>query len=257
MLRAVACGVVAGPEVSLHAARPAWKQLLAAQERETATTSSAREAAVSAAIAADLRAMYLRLVAGASDHLLTSVCRHDALYPLGLHDLCDAPQVIHICGDVNRLKQLTKQPTVAVVGARRATAQGREVAYRLGRETAAAGVTVVSGMAFGVDAAAHRGALAADGQTIAVLAGAPSRAYPSSNAALHREIIADGLVISEFPPGAKVARWSFPARNRLIAALAQLTVIVEGRRGSGSIHTAEFAAELGRMVAAVPGSVVS
>lgn len=185
------------------------------------------------------------------------LCVHDEAFPRALGDLTDGPRVVFGCGTAESLAQLDSEPAVALVGARRASPGGREIAYRLGRELAAAGVTVVSGMAFGVDAAAHRGALSAAGLTVAVLAGSPGTAYPAAHAALHRQIAESGIVLSEYPPGARVARWGFPARNRLIAALARVTVAVEGREGSGALHTTEFASQLGRVVAAVPGTVTS
>ncbi len=186
-----------------------------------------------------------------------ALCAHDESFPTALSDLPDGPQVVFGGGATTSLKRLSSEPAVALVGARRASPSGREITYRLGRELAAAGVTVVSGMAFGIDAAAHRGALNAGGLTVAVLAGSPGTAYPAAHAALHRQIAEAGVVLSEFPPGARVARWGFPARNRLIAALATVTVAVEGREGSGALHTTEFATQLGRVVAAVPGTVTS
>ena len=143
---------------------------------------------------------------------------------------------------------------VAVVGTRRASAEGLEVARELGRGLAAAGITVVSGMALGVDSAAHAGALEAGGPTVAVLAGGADRASPASKRALHRELVARHCVLSELPPGFAPHRWCFPARNRTIAALAAATVVVEAAERSGSLITAEVAADLGREVAAVPGS---
>ncbi len=188
---------------------------------------------------------------------LWSLCAHDDRFPPGIAELYDAPPAIFGCGDGDRVARLGREPAVAVVGARRATPGGREVTYRIARDVAAGGVTVVSGMAYGIDAAAHRGSLSAHGLTVAVLAGSPNVPYPAAHMALHREIAARGLVISEFPPGSRVAKWSFPARNRLIAALARVTVVVEGRDGSGATHTTEFATQLGRQVAAVPGNVMS
>jgi DNA processing protein len=122
---------------------------------------------------------------------------------------------------------------------------------------AAAGVTVVSGMALGIDAAAHRGALDAGGPTIAVLAAGPERAYPRRARTLHGRILESGTVVSELPLDGGPRRWMFPARNRLIAALAALTVVVEARSNSGALLTAGRAAELGRTVGAVPGRITS
>lgn len=190
---------------------------------------------------------------------LTAVCRHAPGYPARLLDLDDAPAVLHVAGDHVVLQPLCAAegdvPAIAVVGARRATPYGLDVAGLLGRELAAAGITVVSGMALGVDSAAHAGALAASGPTVAVLACGADVIYPPSKRSLYRRILAGGCAVSEMPPGAPVMRWAFPARNRIIAALAGATVVVEARERSGSLITAEIATDLGRPVGAVPGQV--
>ncbi len=157
-----------------------------------------------------------------------------------------------------RLCSGTLEPfgTVTIVGARRATSYGREIARELGRELASAGMVVVSGLAFGVDGCAHRGALDA-GRTIAVLGCGPDVAYPASHRSLWRRIAERGLVLSELPPGATPWRWTFPARNRIMAALAGMTVVVEAAARSGSLITADLAADLGREIGAVPGPVTS
>jgi DNA processing protein len=185
------------------------------------------------------------------------LCRCDARYPRTLDELPDPPAVVYVHGDVARLGQALAAGRVAIVGARRATPYGLEQARVLGRGVAAAGVTVVSGMALGVDAAAHAGALDAGGATLAVLAGGPERAYPASKRRLHERIAALCAVVSELPPGTRARRWCFPARNRIIAALAQATVVVEAGERSGSLITAGLAADLGREVAAVPGLVTA
>ena len=131
------------------------------------------------------------------------------------------------------------------------------MAGALGRGLAAAGITVVSGLALGIDSAAQEGAMAGGGATIAVLAGAAEIAYPRSKAPLHRRIVAEACAVSELPPGFEPFRWCFPARNRIIAGLAQLTLVVEGAERSGSLITADFAMALGREVAAVPGRAAS
>jgi len=152
---------------------------------------------------------------------------------------------------------LPRQPAVAVVGARRATTYGREVAEYLGRELGAAGVWVVSGMARGVDAAAHRGAIAGGGSTAAVWGSGPDRVYPPEHDGLAEEIAASGCLISEYPPGTAPLARHFPERNRVIAGLAQVLVVVEAGERSGSLITARLALEEGREVMAVPGSVFS
>jgi DNA processing protein len=148
-------------------------------------------------------------------------------------------------------------PAVAVVGSRRASDYALEVAHTLGRELAACGIPVVSGMAFGVDSAAHEGALAAAGPTLAVLGSGADVPYPRAKRSLYERIVESGLVLSELPPRSRPFRWSFPARNRIMAGLSAMTVVVEGRYDSGSLITARFAAELGREVGAVPGQVTS
>lgn len=185
------------------------------------------------------------------------LCRCDRRYPPPLRDLPDPPAVLYVHGDVARAEQALGAARVAIVGARRATPYGLGQARVLGRGVAAAGVTVVSGMALGVDAAAHAGALEAEGATVAVLAGGPERAYPASKRRLHERIAATGAVVAEMPPGAQARRWCFPARNRLIAALGQATVVVEAGERSGSLITTGLAADLGREVGAVPGLVTA
>jgi DNA processing protein len=247
---------------------------------------------------------------------LTAVCRCSGEYPERLRELADPPAVLHIAGCPEALE---REDSVAIVGARRGTGYGLEVARSLGRRLAAAGVPVVSGMAMGVDSAAHIGALeraaaeprfgqshglrpaagpaaevavtgpAHPGSTqpnrgpgaaaretdlpsprpnephrtrrpaapIAVLAGGADVAYPPSRRGLHAQLIEHGCVVSELPPGFTAFRWCFVARNRLIAGLAALTVVVEATERSGSLTTADFAEQLGRPVCAVPGPVTS
>jgi DNA processing protein len=183
---------------------------------------------------------------------LTAVCRCRPRYPDRLRTLPDPPAVLHVLG---RAEALGDAEAVAIVGARRATAYGLEVSRTLGRELSAAGVPVVSGLAMGVDAAAHVGALERAAPPVAVLAAAADVAYPARHRRLHAEIAARGCVVSEMPPGFTAFRWSFVARNRIIAALAAVTVVVEAAERSGSLTTADFAADLGRAVGAVPGRI--
>jgi DNA processing protein len=183
-------------------------------------------------------------------------CRHGDPYPAGLRDADDAPWALIGRGDPGLLDGLEPFGAVTIVGSRRATSYGREVARELGRELAAAGMVVVSGFAFGVDGCAHRGAVEA-GRTIAVLGCGPDTAYPAAHRSLWRRICEKGLVISELPPGAAPWRWTFPARNRIMAALAGMTVVVEAAARSGSLITADLAADLGRDLGAVPGPVTS
>jgi DNA processing protein len=194
-----------------------------------------------------------------SQAAIAAVCRHDGGYPRRLLHAADAPAILHVAGDVQRLTALAddKLPAVAVVGARRAGHDALEVARGLGRGLAAAGVTVVSGMALGVDSAAHAGALEVGGPTLTVLASGADVPYPPSKRGLYRQLVRSQAVVSEMPPGFRPFRWGFPARNRTIAGLASLTIVVEAAERSGSLITAELAQELGRAVGAVPGSVLA
>jgi DNA processing protein len=187
---------------------------------------------------------------------LEAVCRHDDAYPTPLHDLAGPPAVLFVSSR-QRLRELSAEPVVALVGARRASPYGLRIARALGRGLSAARVTVASGMALGVDSAAHAGALEAGARTIAVLGGGADVAYPRTKRALHGRLLRESVVVSELPPGASVRRWSFPARNRTIAALARVTVVVEAAERSGALITARVARELGRDVAAVPGEATA
>jgi DNA processing protein len=186
-----------------------------------------------------------------------SICRHHERYPSGLGDAADAPWALIGRGDHALLCDLEPQAAVTIVGSRRATAYGREVARELAREVSTAGLLVISGLAFGIDACAHRGALDAEGRTLAVLGCGPDAPYPAAHRTLWRQVVQTGAVISELPPGSTPWRWSFPARNRVMAALAGMTVVVEAAARSGSLITADLAADLGRDLGAVPGPVTS
>lgn len=175
----------------------------------------------------------------------------DAEYPEGLLRLPDPPASLFVRG----CAFVPWPPAVAVVGARACTPYGREVAELLGRGLAAEGVMVVSGAARGIDGAAHRGALAAGGLTTAVLGSGIDVDYPRTHRRLIQRIAQTGAVMSEYPPGVLPLPHRFPARNRMVAALARGVVVVEGAPGSGSLITAEFAGDLGGDVMAVPGGV--
>jgi DNA processing protein len=177
----------------------------------------------------------------------------DEEYPRPLAEIADPPLVLFAAGRVDRLRL----PAVAVVGSRSATRYGRDVAARLGRDLSGVGVPVVSGLARGVDAAAHEAALDGPGGTIAVLGCGIDVDYPRENARLKARIAAEGLVLSEFPPGTEPFPRNFPIRNRIIAGLSAGVVVVEASRRSGSLITARLAADFGRDVFAVPGSVFS
>jgi DNA processing protein len=188
---------------------------------------------------------------------LESICRCDAEYPERLRALHNPPAALHVAGGLGRFLALAAEDPVAIVGARRGSQYGLEVARSLGRGLGRAAVTVLSGMALGIDCAAHAGALSADAPTVAVLPGPADRPYPRGRRALYRQIIARGAAVSELPPGASVWRWAFPARNRIIAGLAASTVVVEAGARSGSLLTAGYARSLRRPVGAVPGRVTS
>ena len=189
---------------------------------------------------------------------LDSVCRHESDYPAALLDPLDAPRMLYLHGERRHLERLQSDPAVAVVGSRRPSDYGTEVAYSLGLNLSSCGVVVVSGMAFGIDSAAHEGGLNGGGRsTIAVLGSGADVPYPRSKRRLYGRIVSEGLVVSEMPPGFEPFRWCFPARNRIMAALATMTIVVEGTPKSGSLITAHLAADLGKEVGAVPGQVTS
>ncbi len=210
---------------------------------DDAERNGARPAALAAAdtALADAARLHMRLLAWG-----------DPALPASLGDLDDRPPVLWALGDVALLGDL---PRVAIVGTRRATAYGMRVARALAGACARAGACVVSGMARGIDSAAHRAALDAGGTTIAVLGTGADIAYPTANRALHAEIGSRGLLLSEYPPGERANGGSFPRRNRIIAALAPLTIVVEAGVKSGALITAAYANTLNRAVAAAPGPI--
>lgn len=219
-------------------------------------------AAVGGGLQQDIEAQLERFDAGsvrwrALDAGLEVICGCDAAYPERLRELPSAPSVLHIAGGLGRFRELVAADPVAVVGARAASPYGIDVARSLSRGLASAGVAVISGMALGIDSAAHAGALACGGTTIAVLPGPADAPYPRSRSGLYRKLLRDGVAISELPPGIPVRRWMFPARNRLIAALGAMTIVVEAGERSGALLTAAWAGRLGRLVGAVPGRVTS
>jgi DNA processing protein len=226
--RGAGCRLAAGGGERLPAAVEAAAFALRASASEVARRERARAEALGATI----------------------VTVSDRGYPQAFRMLDLPPPAIYVQGE------LPDAPAVALVGARRATRYGLDAAEWFARELAAAGVTVVSGAAVGVDEAAHRGALAAPGgRTVAVLGCGLDVDYPRGQRALGRRIAAAGARLTEFPPGRTPLPWQFPVRNRLIAALAQACVVVEAAPRSGSLVTARLALELGREVLAVPGRI--
>jgi DNA processing protein len=176
-------------------------------------------------------------------------------FPLALAQIFDAPLGLFVRGAA--APAVLDLPSVAVVGARSCSTYGTQVARTLGRELAAAGLVVVSGLARGIDGDAHRGALDGGGTTVAVLGCGIDRDYPAVHADLAGRIRATGLIVSEYGPGVEPAPWRFPARNRIVAGLAAATVVVEARERSGALITADLALEEGREVFAVPGEITS
>jgi len=182
------------------------------------------------------------------------VARDDPSFPARLHSIHDPPPGLFVRGSAPL--ELLDRPSVAVVGARACSSYGASVARTLGRELAAAGIVVISGLARGVDAEAHRGALDG-GSTVAVLGCGVDRDYPRAHASLAAKIAETGLIVSEYPPGVEPVPWRFPARNRIVAGLALATVVVEARERSGALITADLALDEGRDVLAVPGEITS
>ncbi len=178
----------------------------------------------------------------------------DADYPPLLREIPDPPSILYVRGDPAAMATLP----VAVVGSRMPTRYGRDTAHRLSQELARRGFTVVSGLAVGIDAAAHEGALAAGGKTVAVLGSGLERIYPAQNVPLARRILSSsGAVASEFEPDAGPEPWRFPVRNRVISGVSLGCLVVEAGVRSGALITARLAADQGREVFAVPGSVHS
>ena len=177
----------------------------------------------------------------------------DEAYPRGLRQIADPPALLYAIGQA----ALLRSPALAVVGSRNATAQGERNAESFARALSDAGLTIVSGLAMGIDAAAHRGGLAGAGSTIAVLGTGIDTVYPRRNTELAAQIAARGLLLSEFPLGTPPAAHNFPRRNRLISGLSQGCLVIEAALASGSLITARSAADQGREVFALPGSIHS
>ncbi len=184
------------------------------------------------------------------NHLLTLA---DPAYPQSLLSSDDPPVLLYAKGRI----EILQRPMLAVVGSRNATAQGERDAEAFSQALGKAGLTVVSGLALGIDAAAHRGALAGSAGTVAIIGTGADRLYPARNEALAREIVADGVILSEFPLGTPALAANFPRRNRIIAGLGLGCLVVEAAPRSGSLITARLAAEAGREVFAIPGSIHS
>jgi DNA processing protein len=173
-------------------------------------------------------------------------------WPVGLSDLDEPPDLLWISGTSR-----PRHPAVAVVGSRCATVAGMQIAGEIGRQLAQTGVQVISGFARGIDAGAHWGAIEAGGSTVAVLGAGIEVAYPRQHAALRQRVLQSGCLLTEYSPATAPTPFQFPRRNRLIAALSDAVIVVEARARSGALSTARWAADLGREVLAVPGSIRS
>ncbi len=187
-------------------------------------------------------------LAAPNHHLLTC---NGPFWPEALRNIPDAPVALFVDGDPG----LLAMPALAIVGSRNPTPQGADNAQQFARYLAGHGLAIVSGLATGIDASAHRGALAANGATVAVLGTGIDQCYPPANRDLQTEIARAGCVVSEYAPGRPAVAGQFPARNRIISGLALGTLVVEATRRSGSLITARLAGEQGRSVFAIPGSI--
>lgn len=175
----------------------------------------------------------------------------DADYPTRLNNIYDRPMCLYLKGSMPE----ENAPSVAIVGARNCSEYGRQMAYDIGRQLAHAGVNVISGMARGIDGAAHGGALSAGGYTMGVLAGGVDKCYPRENIDIYNKMVVTGGIISEYAPGLEPLAKHFPLRNRIISALSDVVVVVEARERSGSLITVDMALEQNKVVAAVPGRI--
>ncbi len=184
-------------------------------------------------------------------NLVKVVEKGEELYPEKLAEIDNPPERLFCIGDL----RLLKKRAVAVVGSRKASEYGKQVAMRIGKEAAENGVVLVSGMAKGIDSFGHLGALKSKGETIAVLGCGIDVCYPKENMKLYEEIKESGLIVSEYPPGTAPKPYMFPERNRIISALSEVIVVVEAGTNSGSLITAEIGASQGKTVMAVPGNI--
>lgn len=238
-----------GQLVAGHGAVEAWARLQSGRDVECAAPSAAveqwrlaaRAMDPEAVLSAHHRAGVVPCVAGQPD------------WPTRLTGDPEPPVVLFQSGN----PQVLAAPTVGIVGTRRCTRYGRDVAFELGAALADAGVVVVSGLALGIDAAAHAGALEAGGVPVGVVASGLDQVYPRPNRGLWKQVIDQGLLVTEHALGVSVARWAFPARNRIIAGLADVVVVVESATKGGSLYTVDAALERDRPVFAVPGPIRS
>lgn len=205
-------------------------------------------------VTAETRAAVARHWQHHCDLGISILLRDNALYPDRLRDSLAPPAVLFCRGDP---RALSDKPTVAIIGTRAPTRYGIGVAAQLAADLSAAGVSVVSGLALGIDGAAHEGACGAGAPPIGVVAGGVDAPYPRRHSRLWDRVAREGVIVSESPAGAKTEKWRFPVRNRLMAALSDVVVVVESRHGGGSRHTVNAALARGIDVGAVPGSIRS
>ena len=222
-------------------------------DASAASVTSLVGADAAAAIRARDREREARIGGWLDDDSHRLVALDDPAYPARLLEAGDPPPVLYAIGDIARLQA----PSIAIVGSRNATPQGQEDAREFARTLADAGLTVVSGLAVGIDAAAHRGALASPASTVAVTGTGPDRVYPAGNRELAHEIAQRGCIVTPFAPGTPPLKGNFPRRNRIIAASSLGVLVVEAAPRSGSLVTARQAVECGREVFAIPGSIHS
>ncbi len=190
----------------------------------------------------------LQWLSAAGRHLLTL---HDPAYPQRLKEIHDPPPVLFVQGDA----EVLQTPQLAIVGSRNPSSSGERTAYEFARELARYGITITSGLASGIDGASHRGVLAEQGMTVAVMGTGPDRIYPAGHRQLAEEILREGALVTEFPPGTRAEARNFPRRNRIISGLSYGTLVVEAAIHSGSLISARHAMEQGREVFAIPGSI--
>jgi DNA processing protein len=225
--------------------------VLTASAGELETVEGISRRAIEAIGSFPWREQAARELARAEQTGTTLITMDDPAYPAGLKDTPDPPLYLYVRGTLRS----EDERAVAIVGTRRPTHYGMTVTARLASQLASAGLTIVSGMARGIDTQAHRGALSARGRTIAVLGCGIDVVYPPENRGLMEQIIKSGAVVSENPFGTKPEAGYFPARNRIISGLARGTVIIEASNDSGSLVTAQYAVEQGRKLFAVPGNI--
>ena len=184
---------------------------------------------------------------------IIEINQKDERYPMALKMIQDPPKKLYCIGNVN----LLKNKKISLVGSRKCTAYGKSIAERLSTKLSNSGVSVVSGLARGIDSCVHKGALNEAGGTIAVLATGIDSCYPASNQGLYNQISKKGLIISENPPGYICHRYDFPRRNRIISGISDAVVVVEAPLRSGALITAEYAMEQGKELFAIPGNITS